>query len=72
MKDQCIYEQVLVQMFLKGYDCKALARHTGISYSTLRRKLRGESALHLADALAIQKALGSSLTLEKLFERRGA
>lgn len=72
MKDHCIYAQVLVQMFLKGFDCKTLARRTGLPYSTLRRKLRGESALLLTDALAIRQALGSSLALEQLFERKEA
>ena len=70
MKEQCIYGQVRVQMFLKGYDCKTLAQCAGMSYASLRRKLRGESALRLAEALAIQKALGCGLALEKLFERR--
>ena len=53
MKEQCIYGQVRVQMFLKGYDCKTLAQRAGIGYASLRRKLRGESDLRLAEALAI-------------------
>ena len=72
MREQCIYGQVRVQMFLKGYDCKTLAQRAGIGYASLRRKLRGESDLRLAEALAIQEALGSGMALEKLFESRNA
>ena len=38
-----------------------------ISYPTLRRKLTGESALLLNEAIAIRDALAPGYTLEELF-----
>ncbi len=70
MKKPCVYMQVMVQMYLRGMDSHMLAEKAGISYPSLRRKLRGEGGLGLEEAKRIHRALGSDLSLEALFERR--
>ena len=70
MKRSCIYAQVMVEMYMKGIDSHTLSRRTGLSYPTLRRKLRGDGAIRLEEALKIRLALESDLPLEQLFARR--
>lgn len=36
MRGNCIYMQVMVQMYLKGWDSYMLARQTGINYPSFR------------------------------------
>ena len=71
MRGECIYLQVMVQMYLKGWTSQTLAEETGISYPSLRRKLRGVSPLQLEEARRIRQALGCDLPLETLFAQRG-
>lgn len=70
MRGECIYLQVMVQMYLKGWDSRTLSEKTGISYPSLRRKLRGSSPMGLEEARQIQRALGCGLNLDTLFARR--
>lgn len=70
MKRTGVYAQVIVQMYLQGMDSHTLAEKTGISYPSLRRKLRGDGMLRLEEALSIRQALGCDLPLEELFARR--
>jgi len=70
MRGECIYLQVMVQMYLKGWDSHALADRARISYPSLRRKLRGSSPLHLEEARRIQQALKCGMTLDTLFAVR--
>lgn len=70
MKRPSVYAQVMVEMYLKGMDSLTLSRKTGMSYPTLRRKLRGDGAIRLEEAMRIRSALECDLPLEKLFERR--
>lgn len=70
MRGECIYLQVMVQMYMKGWDSAALAEKAGIGYPSLRRKLRGASPLHLSEARRIQQALECNLTLDQLFALR--
>ncbi len=70
MKNTCVYMQVMVEMFLRNMDSHALAEKAGISYPSLRRKLRGEGSLGLEEAKRIRWALDSDKPLETLFERR--
>ena len=67
MRNECIYLQVMVQMYLKGWDCKKLCEETGLNYTSIRRKLRGISPLRLDEAKKIQKALDCGLSLDALF-----
>ena len=53
MRGDCVYLQVLVQMYLRGWDSRKLAEQSGITYTTMRRKLRGMAPLHLEEARRI-------------------
>ena len=70
MRGQCVYLQVLVQMYLKGWDSHQLADRAGMSYPSLRRKMRGASPLHLEEARRIQSVLNCGMTLDQLFARK--
>ena len=70
MRGQCVYLQVLVQMYMKGWNSHQLAERTGISYPSLRRKMRGASPLHLDEARKIQSVLGCGMTLDQLFAKK--
>jgi len=69
MRGSCIYSQLMVQMYLAGVDNKTLAQRTGITYSSLRRKLRGQTRIQLEEARLIRGALGCEMPLDQLFER---
>ena len=70
MRGDCVYLQVLVQMYLKGWDSRMLAEKTGLTYTSVRRKLRGLSTLHLEEARRIQQVLDCGLSLDALFARK--
>ena len=70
MRGECVYMQVLVQMYLKGWDNRELAKEAGLSYTSIRRKLRGMSPLHLEEDRRIQRALDCGMSLDELFARR--
>ena len=71
MRGACLYLQVLVQMYLRGWTSRDLADRAGMSYSSLRRKLRGATPLLLEEAQRVQAALDCGLTLDQLFARQG-
>lgn len=70
MRGECVYMQVLVQMYLKGWDSKTLAEKTGMTYTSIRRKLRGMAPMTLEEARRIQAALDCGMSLDALFARR--
>ena len=70
MRGECVYLQVMVQMYLRCWDSKELAEKAGLTYTSIRRKLRGTSPLHLEEARRIQEALDCGLSLDVLFARR--
>ncbi|MBQ7655378.1 MAG: helix-turn-helix transcriptional regulator [Clostridia bacterium] len=70
MRGDCVYLQVMVQMYIKGWDSRTLAEESGITYTSLRRKLRGMAPLSLEEARRIQEALDCGMSLDKLFARR--
>ena len=70
MHGECIYTQVFIQMYLKNWDSQKLADLTGMSYTSIRRKLRGLSPLHLEEAKRIQRALNCGMSLDELFTRK--
>lgn len=70
MRGDCVYLQVLVQMYLRGWDSRTLAEKTGLTYTSVRRKLRGLSPLHLEEARRIQQALDCGMSLDALFARK--
>ena len=70
MNGSCIYVQVMLQMYMNNVSCRELSSRTGISYPTLRRKLRGDSDFLLSEALRIKETLNCGMPLETLFEKR--
>lgn len=72
MRGSCIYLNVMVQMYLKGWDFHTLSEKADISYASLRRKMRGDSPLHLEEARRIQAALACRQSLDDLFALREA
>ena len=72
MSKKCIYMQVLVQLYLNGWNYQDLSQKTGISYTSLRRKLSGESPLSVEEAKKIQKVLDCGLPIDELFKTREA
>ena len=72
MRSNCVYAQVMVQMFMKGWNMRQLAEETDISYVSLRRKLRGESPFLLEEAMKVRSALAVQMPLDMLFEKRVA
>ena len=72
MRGECIYLQVLVQMYLKGWDSKTLAEKSGLTYTSMRRKLRGMAPMSLDEARRIQTALNCGMSLDALFARSDA
>lgn len=71
-RGDCIYLQVLVQMYIRGWDSLELSRQTGIAYTSMRRKLRGQSPISLEEARRIQSALNCGMSLDDLFALRPA
>lgn len=67
---ELLYLQVHIEMFMKGLSYGQLAYKLGMSYASVRRKMKGIHPITLDEALAIKKALGSSLPLEELFSKR--
>ena len=69
MRGTSTYARLMMEMYLKGMDCRSLSEKTGLTYATLRRKMRGSTPLRLEEALRIRNALGCQMPLETLFER---
>lgn len=70
MQGEEIYLEVMVQMLLKGWNSHMLAAKAGISYPSLRRKMRGCSPFTLDEAIRIRRALDCGMDLDALFARR--
>lgn len=62
-----MYKEVNAELARLGWNIKVLSVKTGISYSTLVTKMRGEAPLKLDECIAIKSAIGSTLPLETLF-----
>ncbi len=70
MRGDCVYMQVMVQMYMKGWDSRTLAEKSGMTYTSMRRKMRGIAPLYLEEARRIQEALDCGMSLDTLFARR--
>lgn len=70
MNRNCVYVQLMLQMYMNNVSCRELSDLTGISYATLRRKLRGGSEFLLCEALRIKETLHCGMPLENLFQKR--
>lgn len=62
-----MYPNLNAELARKGWTITKLADKTGISYSTLRAKLKGNTNLSLSEACDIKKALGVTMSLDELF-----
>lgn len=71
MRDRCIYKLIDVQLIKKGWDSSQLAKETGIRYSSLRRKLRGEAKFTIPEAVKIKAVLECDTPIEALFDPEG-
>ena len=69
VRKPCVYENVSVAMFIIKMKISDLANKTHISYKTLCRKLNGETAMTIEDAIAIYDALGQPMPIQNLFSR---
>ena len=70
MKHRAIFFRLEYLLLLEGLDIKGLAEAAGMTYVTLRRKLRGEASFLLDECFAIKKALNTDMPIETLFEKR--
>ncbi len=61
------YNILCAQMTLSKVSRSALSRAIGIHYNTLCRKMRGENAFTVEEAVRIKQVLGSALPVEELF-----
>ena len=63
------YYPVLVsEIAVKKISVMDISRETGIPYSTLSPKIRGEKPITVAEARKIRDAIRSDLSLEELFK----
>ena len=62
-----MYPNLKAEMGRRNLSMQDLSTLTGIPYSTLAPKLRGERPLSLKDARIIKEVIGTSLPLEVLF-----
>lgn len=72
-KREFLYPRLEVQLCFMRWDYKMLAEKTGINYTSLRRKLRGITPLHLSEAIRIRDVIQTEygdetrVSLDKLF-----
>lgn len=52
----------------RGITIRNLSELTGIPYSTLTPKLRGEKPIAIDEARAIRDAIGAKMTIDRLFD----
>lgn len=64
-----MYRKLKMEMARVGWNIKELAENTGITYSTLTGKVRGDTPFTLDECVLVKRALGSTLELEELFAR---
>ena len=69
MVHEVIYMNLYIEMIRNYINMRGLSAASGMTYVSLRRKMRGESPFLLEECLAIKAALHSEMPLETLFER---
>ena len=69
VRKPCVYENVSVAMFVAEMKISDLSNITHIGYKTLCRKLNGETAMTIEDAISIYEALGKPMPIQNLFSR---
>lgn len=69
VRKPCVYQNVSVVMLILEMKIDELASKTHINYKTLCRKLNGETAVTIEEAILIYDALGKPMPLEVLFRQ---
>lgn len=69
VRKPCVYENISVAMLELGMKIVDLAEKTHINYKVLCRKLNGETAVTIDEAISIHNALGKPMPLEVLFRQ---
>ena len=69
VRKPCIYKNVSISMFRAKTKISILSEQTNIGYKNLCRKLNGETAVTIEEAIEIHKALGCPMPIEILFSR---
>lgn len=62
-----MYPNLNAEMARRNITVMMLSERTGMPYSTLAPKLRGEKPVKMAEAMKIRDAINSNLTLDYLF-----
>lgn len=70
MKHKVIFYTLEFEIMCSDLGLKGIAEAAGMTYTSLRRKLRGESPFLLQECIDIKQALHSDLPIETLFERK--
>jgi DNA-binding Xre family transcriptional regulator len=66
-----IYPNLKAELAKRGWTLKMLAEMVNMSIWTLTAKLNGKSALRFSEAKEIKRALGTNISLEELFAKKG-
>lgn len=62
-----MYKNLKAEMAKKDINIEKLSNSLGISYETMRLKLKGDSVITLLEAKQIKEIIGSEMNLEILF-----
>lgn len=64
-----MFRQINVELAKKGWNKKELADKISMNYSTFIGKMNGKYPFTLDECFSVKHALGSTLSLDQLFER---
>lgn len=70
MTHKVIFVHLVFEMIQHDMSIKELAAASGLTYVSLRRKMRDEAPFLLKECIAIKQALKSDMPLETLFEKK--
>ena len=65
----CVYKKLAMIMFMNNISICDLAKKSHMNYKTLCRKLNGDTAVTIEDAIDIHRILGNPMPIEELFSR---
>lgn len=67
-----MFRNIEIIIFQKGLSKREIAQKLGMTYNTLLLKLSGKATFTLDEALKLKEILGSSLSIEELFDPAAA
>lgn len=65
----CVYKNLAIQMLLQNISRRKIAELTHINYKAICRKLNGETAISVDEAISIHEVLGKVMPIEELFSK---